>query len=72
MYLTLIFAQQSGGYTGWVKEIRGVVAQGSTLEETKKELNRLLQYKLDRERRKADDRQGIHLTQETIELRLTA
>jgi len=37
-------------FTAWINEIRGVVAQGETLDEAKKELFKMLRIKLDIER----------------------
>lgn len=33
------------GFTGWIVEIRGVVAQGKTLDEVKRELIKMLKIK---------------------------
>ena len=48
--LTAEFTQEGGGFTGWIIEIKGVIAHGDTLEEMKSELLKLLQIKFEAER----------------------
>lgn len=42
------------GYIGWIREIKGVVARGETLNEVKNELNKVLRTKLQLENSKTE------------------
>ena len=67
--LTASILQESDNrFTAWIEEIRGVVAQGETLEEVKSELFKMLNIKLDIGRKENAKRSQVGLTSETIDL----
>ncbi len=45
-----ILQESENRFTAWINEIRGVVAQGESLDEAKKELFKMLRIKFDIER----------------------
>ena len=52
--LTASFVKESDTrFCAWINEIRGVVAQGETMEEVKSELFKMLRIKLDIERKES-------------------
>lgn len=66
--LTADYIQEPGnnGYTGWINEIKGVIAHGDTIEEMKKELIAMLAIKFDvmrqiTEKNKDDDNAPLEL-----------
>lgn len=42
-----IIKENKNAFTGWINEIKGVIAQGNTKKEVKKELLKILQIKFD-------------------------
>lgn len=67
--LTASILQESDNrFTAWIEEIRGVVAQGETIEEAKSELFKMLNIKLDLGRKESAKKRQEGLTSETINL----
>lgn len=48
-----IVKESENRFSAWINEIRGVVAQGESLEEVKSELFKMLRIKLDIERKES-------------------
>ena len=70
--LTAIFTPcEEGGYTAQIKEIRGVISEGETLEEAKENLLDALQLMLEVEQEEFD-REGISENTITDELYILA
>jgi predicted RNase H-like HicB family nuclease len=65
--LTAIFQKSPYGYIGYVEELPGANTQGSTLEETKKNLIEALQLVLEGNRRLVEeDLKGIEIIKEEL------
>ena len=61
-----IIEHPDAGYTGWFNEIKGIVAQGKTLEEVKTELFKLLRIKWEIERENQRENGQSHQTSESV------
>ncbi len=55
-------------FTAWINEIRGVIAQGETMEGVKKSLFKLLRIKLELERKANTVKQAKNVTTEEYNL----